>query len=148
MNSLVLWAGGSWGCLRLMVMVEHFADSPTSAFGDFACALGSADADVLARDGSALGDIARRVDWVKCDKIARTFPNTIGRRSSALGGSFADVSGALTGVATGAALRRVLLGGRLRCVGRLRRGLGLAVLTEGVLAADEKCECEERDEWF
>ena len=34
--------------LRLMVMVEYFANSPTCAFGDFACALGGANADVMA----------------------------------------------------------------------------------------------------
>jgi hypothetical protein len=42
----------------------------------------------------------------------------------------------------------LLLGGRLRCVGMLRRGLGLVVLTGGVLAEDRKCECKERDGWF
>ena len=41
-----------------------------------------------------------------------------------------------------------LLGGWLRCVGRLRRGLGLAVLTRSVLAAEDKHECEEPDGWF
>jgi hypothetical protein len=131
-----------------MVMVEYFANSPTCALGDFACALGGSDADVFAGDGSAFGDIASGVDWVKCDKVARTFPNTLGRRSSALGGSFADVSGTLTDVATWAALMGLLLRRRLRCVGMLRRGLGLAVLTGGVLAPDGKCECEERNEWF
>jgi hypothetical protein len=131
-----------------MVMVEYFANSPTCALGDFACALGGADTDVLASDGSAFGDIASGVEWVECDKVARTFPDTLGRRSSALGGSFADVSGAPTDVATGAAMLGLLLGGRLRCVGMLRRGLGLAALTRGVLAADGKCESEERDYWF
>jgi hypothetical protein len=138
------------------MMVEYLADSPTCARGDFACALGSAHADVLAGDGSAFGDIASRVKWVECDKVARTFPNTLGRRSSALGGSFADVSCAPADVAPRASLMAsfmaslmgLLLGGRLRCVGRLRRGLGLAVLTVGVLAADRKCECEECDGWF
>ena len=131
-----------------MVMVEYFANSPTCALGDFACALGGADADVFAGDGSAFADIASGVDWVKCDQVARTFSNTLGRRSSALGGSFADVSGTLTDVATWAALMGLLLRSRLRRVGMLRRGLGLAVLTGGVLAPDGKCECEERDERF
>jgi hypothetical protein len=59
-----------------MVMVEYFANSPTCALGDFACALGGADTDVLASDGSAFGDIASGVEWVECDKVARTFPDT------------------------------------------------------------------------
>jgi len=120
-------------------MVQYFANSPTCPLGDFACALGGADADVLAGDSSAFSDIASGVEWVKCDKVARTFPNALGRRSSALGGSFADVSGAPTDVPTWAALMGLPLGGRLRCVGMLRRGLGLAGLTGGVLAADSKC---------
>jgi hypothetical protein len=131
-----------------MVMVEYFANTTTCSLDDFACALSGADAHVLASDGSAFGDIASGVEWVKCDKVARTFPNTLGRRSSALGGSFADVSSASTDVATGAALMGRLLGGRLRCVGMLRQWLGLAVLTRGLLAIDGKCECEESDGWF
>jgi hypothetical protein len=131
-----------------MMVVEYFADSPTCALGDFTGALGGADADVLTGDGCTLAHIACGVEWVKRDKVARTFPNTLGCRSSALGGSFADVSGAPTDVATGAALMGLLLGGRLRCAGRLRRGLGLAALTGGVLATDGKCECEKRDGWF
>ena len=131
-----------------MVMVEYSANVPSCALGDFAGALGGADADVLAGDGCTLADIAGGVEWVKGDKVSSTFPNTLGRRSGALGGPFADVTGALTDVAAGAALMRSLLGGRLRCVGRMRRGLGLAVLTGGVLGADGKCEREERDEWF
>lgn len=146
--ALVLWFGGSRGCLRLMVMPEYFSNSPACALGDFACALGRTHADVLAGDSSAFADIASGVEWVKCDKVARTFPNTLGRRSSALGGSFADVTGAPSDLATGAALMGLLPGGRLRSVGRLRPGLGLAVLTGGVLNANGKCECKERDEWF
>jgi len=131
-----------------MVMVEYFANSPTCALGDFACTLGGANADVLAGDCSAFADIAGRVEWVKSDKVARTFPNSLGRRSSALGGSFADVSGAPANVATGAALMGLLRGRGLRCVGMLRWGLGLAGLSGAVLAADCKCECKDRDEWF
>ncbi len=131
-----------------MAMVKYFANTPTCSPGDFACAPGGADADVLARDGSAFADIASGVDWVKCNKVACTFPNTLGCRSSALGGSLADVPGTSADVATGAALMRLLLSGRLRCGGRLGRGLGLAVLTESVPVADGKCECEERDGWF
>jgi hypothetical protein len=146
--ALILWFGGSRGRLRLMVVVEYFANSPTCALCDFACALGGADAGVLAGDCAAFGDIASGVEWVKSDKVSRAFPDTLGRRSSALGGSFADVSSAPTDVATWAALMGLLLGGRLRCVSMLRRGWGLAVLTGGVLAADAKCEYKKRDEWF
>jgi hypothetical protein len=141
-----------------MVMVEYSANTPARSLGDFACALGGANADVLTCNDCTLADIASGVEWVKGDKVARTFANPLGRRSSALGGSFADVSRALTDVAAGAALavlrlggRRLggwLLGGGLRCVGRLRRGLGLAVLTGGILAAEDKHECEEPDGWF
>jgi hypothetical protein len=83
-----------------MVMVEYFANTPTCALGDFACALGGTDADILAGDSCTLANIASGVERVKCDQVARTFPNTLGRRPSALGGSFADVSGAATDVAT------------------------------------------------
>ena len=136
--------------MRLMVVVEYFPNSPASALGDFACALGSSDADVLASDSSPFADIASRVEWVKCDKVARTFSNTLGRCSGALGGSFADVSSTPTGIATGAALMGRLCG-RLRCVrrvGRLRWGLRLHALTGGVLAADGKRENDERNGWF
>ena len=52
-----------------MVMVEYFANSPACALGNFACALGGADADVLASHGSAFADVASRVEWVKCDEV-------------------------------------------------------------------------------
>jgi hypothetical protein len=146
--ALVLWFGGSRGRLRLMVMVEDSANSPTCALDDFACALGGANAHILAGDSSAFDDIASGVERVKCDKVASTFPHTLGRRSSALCSSFPDVSGAPTDVATGAAMMGLPLGGRLRCIGMLRQGLGLAGLSGSVLAADGKCECKERDEWF
>ena len=137
---------GSRGSPLLMVMVENLANSTTCAFGDLARALGRADADVLAGDGCTFADIASRVDGVKGDKVARTFPNALSRRSSALGGSFADVSGALADLATWAALMGLLLRGRLRCVSRLRRRWGRAALTAGVQAADGKCKCKERNE--
>src|SRR5580704_7261258 len=98
-----------------MVMVEYFANTPTCALGNFACALGGADTDVLACDGCTLADIASGGDWVKCDEVARTFADALGRRSSALGGSLAYVSGAPSDVAAGAALLGLPLGRRLRC---------------------------------
>jgi hypothetical protein len=136
------------GRLRLMVMVEYFGDTPTGALGNFACALGRADSDVLAGDGGTLADIAGSVDGVKRDKVARTFPNSLGRRAGALSGSLADVSSAMADIAAGTAFLGLPLGGRLRCVSRLRRRLGLAVLAGGVLDADGKCEPEESDSWF
>jgi len=42
----------------------------------------------------------------------------------------------------------LLLGGRLRCAGRLGRGLGLTVLAGDYLAAEGKCECKESDGRF
>ena len=87
-----------------MVMVEQFANSPPSALRDFACALDGADADVLAGHGRTLADIASGVERMKRDKIARTLPNPLGRRPSALGRPFADVSGAPADVSTGAGL--------------------------------------------
>jgi hypothetical protein len=130
-----------------MVMVEQFANSPPCALGDFACALHSADADILTGHGRALADVAGGIERVKRDKVARTLPNSPGRRPSALGGSFADVSGAPADIATGAGLLGLLLGGILRCTGRLRRRLGLAVLTRGVLTPDGECESKNHEEW-
>lgn len=126
-------------------MVEYFANSPTCALGNFACALGGAYAYVLARHGSSFRDIASRLDWVKRNKVARTFSNALGSCSSALSGSFANVSSAPAKVASRARFAGLLPGGRLRCTCRLRCGLGLAVLTEGVLAVEGKCECQEHD---
>jgi hypothetical protein len=131
--------------MRLMVVVEYSANTPACTLGDFACALGGANADVLAGDACTFAHVANGVNRVKGDKIARTFPNTLGGRSSALGSSFADVTGALADIATGAALLGLPLGGGRRCVARLRRWLGLAVLAGGVLAPEDKCKCEQRN---
>jgi hypothetical protein len=60
-----------------MVMMEYPANTTASAFGDFACTLGSTDANVLSGDGTALADIASGVERVKRDKVARTFPNAL-----------------------------------------------------------------------
>jgi hypothetical protein len=123
-------------------MVEYSANSAACALRDLACAFGGSDADVLAGFGATFADIASGPGWVKGDKVAHTFPNTFGRRSSAFGGSFADVSGAPADVASGTALMGLRLSGRLRWVGRLRWGLGLGALTEGEPAADGQCECD------
>ena len=118
-----------------MAMVKYLANTPTCTFGDFSCSLGGANADVLASNGRTLSDIAGGVDGVKGDEIARAFPDTLGRCSGALGGTFADVSGTAANVTAGAAL--LGLGRRLGCFSGLR-GLGLSVLARGVLATDGK----------
>jgi hypothetical protein len=129
--ALVLWFGRSRGRLRLMAMVEYFANTPTCSFGDFACSLGGTDANVFAGDDCTLSDIAGGVDGVEGDEIARTLPDTLGRCSGAFGGAFANVSGAAADVAAGAAL--LGLGGWLGCFGGLR---GLSVLAGGVLTTE------------
>jgi hypothetical protein len=75
-----------------MAMVKYLANTPTCTFGDFACSLGGANADVLASNGRTLSDIAGGVEGVEGDEIARTFPDSFGCGTGALGGSFADVS--------------------------------------------------------
>ena len=122
----------------MMAMVEYLANTPACAFGDFASSLDGANADVLAGNGRTLSDIASGVEGVEGDEVDRAFSSSLGSGAGALGGPFADVSCTAANVATGAALLGLglRLGGRLGCVGRLRRGLGLAVLAGGVLAAD------------
>ena len=131
-----------------MVMVKYFPNTPASTLGDLACAFRGAYTDVLARHRTPFADIAGGVERVKCHKVACTFPNTLGCCSSTFGGSFADISGALTDVSTGTALMALPRGGSLRCVGGLRCGLGLAVLTGSTLDTDGKCECQERSGCF
>jgi hypothetical protein len=117
-------------------MVEYFANAPTRALCNFSSALACADADILASFGTAFADIAGGFDWVQCNQVTGTFSNALACRSSALGRSLPDVSGAMTDVSTGAGLMRLLRGRRMRCVRRLRGSLGLAVLTRGTLARD------------
>jgi hypothetical protein len=131
-----------------MVMVKYLANPPACAFGDLAGSLGGAHADVLAGNGRALSDIAGGVDGVEGDEIARAFPDSLGGGAGALGRPFADVARAAANLAAGAAVLGLKLGGRLGCVARLRRrGLGLAVLAGGLLAADSEGEGEQSDEW-
>jgi hypothetical protein len=144
---ITLAFGGIPSHLCPMMMVEEFANSPPRALGDFSCALRGADANVLASHACALADIACGIEWVKRGKIACTFPNTLGRRSSALGRSFADISGTPANVSARAGWMGMSLGGRLGCTGGLGRGLGLAVLTRSVLGPDGKCESKEQDDW-
>jgi hypothetical protein len=131
-----------------MMMVEYLADTTTRALGNFAGALGCADADVLTGDGCTLADIGGGVDWVKRDQVARTLSNALGRRSRAFGGSFADISGAPADLAARAAFLRLPLGGGMGCAGRLGWRLGLAVLGRGIVAADGQYGCEEHDSWL
>ena len=125
-----------------MAMVEYLANTPACAFGDFASSLDGANADVLAGNGRTLSDIASGVEGVEGDEVDRAFSSSLGSGAGALGGPFADVSCTAANVATGAAWPSLggwlCLGGWLRCVGSLRRGLGLAVLAEGVLAAEDE----------
>jgi hypothetical protein len=116
-----------------MAMVEYLANTPACSLGNFACSLGGADTDVLAGDDCSFSDIAGGVNGVEGDEIARTFPDTLGRCSGALGGAFANVSGAAADVAAGAAL--LGLGGWLGCFSGLG-GLRLGVLAGGALDAD------------
>jgi hypothetical protein len=119
-----------------MVMVEYPAHTTARALGNFACSLGRAHAYVLAGDGCTFSNIAGGVQRVQRNQIARTFPHTLGRCSSAFGSPFANVSGTAADVAARASLLR--LSSRLGCFGGLRRGLGISVLGTGVLAAEGK----------
>jgi hypothetical protein len=122
-----------------MVMVKNPANSPACAFGDFACSLGSANADVLACNDRTFPYIASGIDGVKGNQIACTFPDSLGRGTCALGGSFTNVTSTAANVMAGAVFLWLRLGLRLRCVSRRRRGLGLAALAKGVLAAYGEC---------
>jgi hypothetical protein len=127
-----------------MVMMEDPANSPTCAFGNFACSLCGTNAHVLPGNGGTLADIAGGVDGVESNQVARTFADTLGRRSSAFCGSFADVSSTAANVSAGAALLGLRLGRRLGCVGGQRE---LSVLARSVLAAEDKGQGEKRDKW-
>jgi hypothetical protein len=52
-----------------MTMVEYPANTPTCAFGNFACSLGGTNADVLAGDGCTLSNIADGVDGVESNEM-------------------------------------------------------------------------------
>jgi hypothetical protein len=75
-----------------MAMVEDFADAATCSLGDFAGALRSTDADVLARDGRAFADVAGGLGGVEGDKVAGTFADALGCGSGSLGSAFADIA--------------------------------------------------------
>jgi hypothetical protein len=86
-----------------MVMVEDFADAATCALGDFACALGGADANIFSGDGCAFADVSSGVDGVEGDEIAGAFARALGCGSGSLGGTLADVAGSAADVTAGAA---------------------------------------------
>jgi hypothetical protein len=92
-------------------MVKYFADAPACALGDLAGALGGADAYILAGFGSPLADVAGGVERMKRDQVTGALPDTLGRRSSALGRSFADVTCALADIAARAGFMGLLPGG-------------------------------------
>jgi hypothetical protein len=106
-----------------MAMVEDFADAATCALGDFACALGGTDANVLAGDGCAFADVAGGFGGVEGDEIAGTFADSLGSGSGSFGGAFADVAGSAADVTAGAA-------------GLLLWGLGLGGVLSGGLGGD------------
>jgi hypothetical protein len=119
-------------------MVKYPADTPASTLGNFAGPLDGTHADILTRNRCTLSDVAGSVERMKSNQIARTLPNALGRRSSAVGSPFADVSGTAANVTAGTAL--VSLGRlrglcvRLRCLSRLR----LSFLATGIRGADGK----------
>jgi hypothetical protein len=117
------------------MMMEYPANTPARPLGNFACSLGSANANVFAGNRRTLSYIAGGIERVQRNQIASTFPNALGRCSSAFGRSFANVSCAAANVAAGAALLR--LGSRLGCLSSLR-GLGLSALPSRVLPAERK----------
>ena len=127
----------------MMAVVEDFADAAACAFGDFAGALGGADADVLTGDACTLADVAGGVEGVEGDEIAGTFADSLGCSSGSFGGVLADVAGSAADVTAGAA--GLWLSLRLgRCLGWGR--CGLSSLSGDVLDADGKGQCKERDE--
>jgi hypothetical protein len=85
-----------------MAVVEDFADTATCALGDFACALGGTDTDVLACDACAFADVFRGSSGVEGDEIAGAFADALGCRSGSLGSALADVAGSAAYVTAGA----------------------------------------------
>jgi hypothetical protein len=118
-----------------MAMVEDFADAAACALGDFACALGGTDTDVLSGDACALADVAGGVDGVEGDEIAGAFADALGCLSGSLGGALADVAGTAADVTAGAAGLGLWRGLRLSG-GWGRGGWILGVLGGDPLAAD------------
>ena len=108
-----------------MAVVEDLANAATCAFGDFACALGSADAYVLSGNACTLAYVTGGVDRVESDEVASSFADALGCGSGSFGGVLADVACAATYVATGAAGLGLCLSGRgLRVLGRHIPGAG------------------------
>jgi len=124
----------------VVTVVEDFADAATCALGDFACALGGADADVLARDACTLADVAGGVDGVEGDEIAGAFADALGCLSGSLGGALADVARSAADVTAGAA--RLGLWWGLRLGG----GRGGWVLGVNILGREGEGHRKERDE--
>jgi hypothetical protein len=116
-----------------MAMVEDFAYAATCAFGDFACAFGGTDADVLAGDACAFADVFRGPGGVQSDEIACAFADALGCCAGSFSGAFADVAGSAANVTAGAAGLRLWRGVSLGGLGR--SGCGLGVLGEKVMGA-------------
>ena len=98
----------------MMTVVEDFADAATCALGDFACALGGTDADVLAGNTRAFANVPGSVEGVEGDEVARAFADAFGRSSSSFGGALSDVARSAADVTTGATGLGLHLRGSLR----------------------------------
>jgi hypothetical protein len=121
--------------------MEDVSNAAACTFGDFACALGSADTSILGTDADAFADVTGGVDGVECDEVDGSFAGAFGDIADGSACTFADVSGSAADVATGAA---ALIGGGLGlgCLGLgLRSGgrCGL-LLAVGGCAGEDECE--------
>jgi hypothetical protein len=127
-----------------MAVVEDFADAAACALGDFACALGGTDADVLAGGACALADVLRGSYGVEGDEIAGAFADALGCLSGSFASPLADVAGSAADVTAGAAGlgvdRGLRLGGGLGWGGWV-----LGVLGVDVLGAEGEGYSEERE---
>jgi hypothetical protein len=127
-----------------MAVVKDFADAATCALGDFVCALGGADADVLSGDGCSLADVPGGVDGVQGYEIASAFADALGCCPGSLGGALADVAGSAADITAGAAGLGLWRGLRL---GGGWGGDGLGVLGRDGPGADGKSQGEKHDGW-
>ena len=99
--SFVGWMGR--GRVFVMAVVEDLADAATCTLGDFPCALGGTDADVLAGDARAFADVACSFGGVESDEIAGAFADALGCLSGSFSSALADVAGSAAHVTAGAA---------------------------------------------
>jgi hypothetical protein len=86
-----------------MAMVEDFAHAPSCALGDLACALSRTHADILAGNACTFANVFGSSSRVEGHQIARTFPDTLGRRSSSFGSALSDIARSTANIAAGTA---------------------------------------------